>query len=373
MKIFILANDTTNLYNHRFEIVQRLRDTGYKIEIFADLQDFQKEFNQLGCKLTQIKINRHKKNPFKDLYVFYTYYKLLKYNKPDMVLTYNIKPNIYGGLACRLLGLRYFSNITGLGTAVEYPGFLQKITIFLYRFAMKNAQVIFFQNAENRLFFEKHKLLSKNTKIVLLPGSGVNLKKYPPLPYPQTEETHFLFIARILKEKGIDMFLSAARKFANSKIKFHIVGPFDCRAYQAKVKAAVKEGIVFYHGQQKDMTPFFKECSCLLHPSWYPEGMSNVLLEAAASARPAITTNRAGCRETVEERKTGFIVPIQDEKAFLQAVENFLTLPLEERKQMGLKARAKVEKEFNRDLVVKAYGEELFKISKGNLSGATYE
>ena len=363
MEIAILANDTTNLYNHRFEVILALSQAGYKVKIVADLQDYQKEFIKIGCKLTQILVNRHQKNPFNDLRVFYTYYKWLKKNKPDIVLTYNIKPNIYGGLACRLLGLKYLPNITGLGTAVEYPGILQKITIFLYRLAVKKANTIFFQNSENRAFFEKHNLLSKDTKIVLLPGSGVNLGKYPPLPYPQTGETHFLFIARILREKGIDLYLSAARKFGNSDIKFHICGPFDCADYQTKVEAAVKEEKVIYHGQQKDMKPFFEQCACLLHPSWYPEGMSNVLLEAAASARPAITTNRAGCREIVEDGKTGFIVPVQDEKAFLSAVEKFLNLSWQERQQMGLNARAKVEKEFDRNLVVSAYLKELKEIS----------
>lgn len=362
MEITILANDTTNLYNHRFEVVQGLVQAGYRIEIIADLQHFQKDFTKIGCKLTQIAFKRHQKNPFNDLILFKTYYKLLKKSKPNCVLTYNIKPNIYGGLACRLLGIKYLTNITGLGTAVEYPGLLQKITTFLYRLAMKKAYTIFFQNTENRAFFEKHKLIGSKTRIVLLPGSGVNLQKHQPLPYPK-EETNFLFVARILKEKGIDMYLSAARKFSAKNIKFHIVGPFDSPDYQNKVEQSAKEGFVIYHGQQKDMTPFFKESACLLHPSWYPEGMSNVLLEAAASARPVITTNRAGCCEIVEDGKTGFIVPVQDEQSFLKAIENFLALPWDKKRQMGLVARAKVEKEFDRNLVVKEYLKQIKQLS----------
>ena len=358
MKITILANDTTNLYNHRFEVVNALAQAGYEIEIIADLQHFQGEFRKIGCKLTQITVNRHQKNPLNDFRVFCCYYKLLKKTKPQAVLTYNIKPNIYGGLACRILGLKYLPNITGLGTAVEYPGALQKLTVFLYKFAMKKANTIFFQNAENQAFFEERGLVCKKTKIVLLPGSGVNLQKHLPLPYPKGE-INFLFVARILKEKGIDMYLSAARKFATEKIKFNIVGPFDSPDYQNKVEKAAKEGFVIYHGQQKDMNPFFKECACLLHPSWYPEGMSNVLLEASASARPSITTNRSGCREIVDEGKTGFIVPVQDEKAFLKAVEKFLALSWDKRREMGLAARTKVEKEFDRNLVIKAYLKEL--------------
>ena len=334
MKIAILINDTTSLYNHRFEVIRGLVETGYQIEIITQEEHFSQEFISLGCTVTLLIVNRHQKNPLNDLKVLYTYYKLLKASKPDVVLTYNIKPNVYGGMACQLLGLTYMPNITGLGTAVEYPGMLQKITVLLYKLGMRKAHTIFFQNTANRAFFEERGILRKSTKAVLLPGSGVNLTKHLPMPYPNAQETHFLFVARILKEKGIDMYLTAAKKFSGPKVKFHICGPFDSSDYQTKVEQAVKDGFVLYHGQQKDMKPFFEQCACLLHPSWYPEGMSNVLLETAASARPAITTNRAGCREVVEDGKTGFIVPVQDEQAFLQAVEKFLDLPREWRKNL---------------------------------------
>lgn len=359
MKIAILINDTTSLYNHRFEVVRGLVEAGYQIEIITQEEHFSKEFISLGCTVTPLTVNRHQKNPLNDLKVLYTYYKLLEVSKPDVVLTYNIKPNVYGGIACQLLGLTYMPNITGLGTAVEYPGMLQKITVLLYKLGMRKAHTIFFQNTANRAFFEEYGILRKSTKAVLLPGSGVNVTKHLPMLYPNAKETHFLFVARILKEKGIDMYLEAAKRFSSPTVKFHICGPFDSPDYQTKVEAAAKAGTVIYHGQQKDMKPFFEQCACLLHPSWYPEGISNVLLEAAASARPAITTNRAGCREVVEDGKTGFIVPVQDEQAFLLAVDRFLTLPWEERKQMGLNARAKVEKEFDRQLVVDAYLKEL--------------
>jgi len=359
MKIVILGNDTTNLYKPRFEVVRGLVQAGHQVEIIAQIQYFTQEFESLGCTLTPLTVNRHQKNPLNDLKVLYTYYKLLKKSKPDVVLTYNIKPNVYGGMACQLLKIPYMPNITGLGTAVEYPGLLQKITVFLYKLGMRKAHTIFFQNTANRTFFEERHLISKHTKTVLLPGSGVNLTKHLPMPYPNSQETHFLFVARILKEKGIDMYLEASKRFSSPTVKFHICGPFDSPNYQEKVEQAAKDGFVLYHGQQKDMKPFFEQCACLLHPSWYPEGMSNVLLETAASARPAITTNRAGCREVVEDGKTGFIVPVQDESAFLRAVEKFLALPWEERKQMGLNARARVEKEFDRQLVVDAYVKEL--------------
>ncbi|MBR5151275.1 MAG: hypothetical protein IKW71_00360, partial [Elusimicrobiaceae bacterium] len=253
VKIAILANDTTNLYNHRFEVVRGLVRAGYQVEIIAQQQHFIQEFESLGCTLTHLAINRHQKNPLNDLKILYTYYKLLKSSKPDVVLTYNIKPNVYGGFACQLRKIPYMPNITGLGTAVEYPGMLQKITVLLYKVGLRKAHTIFFQNAENQTFFEERGIIHKHTESVLLPGSGVNLDKYPVLPYPPQGETHFLFVARILREKGIDMYLAAARKFSGPKIKFHICGPFDSPNYQTKVEQAVKDGFVLYHGQQKNM------------------------------------------------------------------------------------------------------------------------
>ncbi len=359
MKIAILSNNTNSLFGQRRELLTTFVQAGYTVLIVAAQGMHDQELEHLGCRLYPIHFNRRHTNPYEDIKLLRQYYKQLKQLQPDVVLSYHIKPNIYGGLACQLLKIPYLPNITGLGTAVEYPGILQKLTVLLYKLSLRKAHTIFFQNTANQAFFEQHGLISRQTRTVLLPGSGVNLESHPALPYPQEGEINFLFVARILKEKGIDMYLSAARTFSGPDVKFHICGAFDTPDYQAKVEQAVQEGHLMYHGQQKDMQPFFKACACLLHPSWYPEGMSNVLLEAAASARPAITTNRPGCREIVEDGKTGFIIPVQDEKAFLQAVEKFLAMPWEKRREMGLNARAKVEKEFNRQIVVDAYVKQL--------------
>lgn len=359
MKIAILSNNTSSLFGQRKEVLISLLQAKHNLAILAPVGQFEAELKEMGCHLSPVIVNRKNTNPVENFKLFFQYYKQLKKLKPDVMLSYHIKPNIYGGLACQWLKIPYLPNITGLGTAVEYPGKLQKLTIFLYKLAMHQAYAIFFQNTDNKKFFKKHGIVVKQTHEVLLPGSGINLTDFSPLPYPMQEQTHFLFVSRILKEKGIDLYLAAARRFSTPNVKFHICGAFDSQDYQAKVEQAVKDEFVIYHGQQKDMKPFFEQCSCLLHPSWYPEGMSNVLLEAAASARPAITTNRPGCREVVEDGKTGFVVPVQDEQAFLSAVEKFLALPWEKRREMGLNARAKVEKEFDRQIVVDAYLKEI--------------
>ncbi len=359
MKAALLANDTTYTYNLRKEIIARLIREGYEVDIFGEMIFFQDELKSMGCNLVEISTGRHGTNPIKDLNLLSTYIRKLRKSKPDVVISYNIKPNAYGGMACKLLKIPYIPNITGLGTPLENPGKIQKLAILLYKTGISGAKCVFFQNEENCEFFKKHGMLAKNSRYIILPGSGVNLETHPVLPYPEGDIVNFLFAGRVLKEKGIDLFLAAARKYHNDNIKFHICGMSDDEKYKDILKDEQENGVIEYHGEQKELTPFYEMCSCFLFPSYYPEGMSNVLLEAAASGRPLITADRAGCRETVEDGVTGFLVPANNEKAVIDAVRKFLSMTHEERKKMGLEGRRKIEKEFNRRIVVDTYIREI--------------
>lgn len=359
MQVMMIANDTTFIYNLRREILQGLISEGYTVKVVAQVLAFQAELETLGCEVIGLDTARHGTNPFADLVLLGKYLRILKEHKPDVVLTNNIKPNVYAGLACKLLGIKYITNVTGLGTPVENPGFMQKLTTRLYKLGVSGAACVFFQNADNEKFFRDRNMLSKKSSVRLLPGSGVNLQAHPIKPYPEGEQIRFLFAARIMKEKGIDLFLAAARKYHSENVIFDVCGMCDDEKYLQILQDANKEGIVVYHGLQKDMNPFYEQCSCFLYPSYYPEGMSNVLLEAAASGRPVIAADRGGCRETVEDGVTGYLVPVNDEAAVLEAVEKFLSLTWEERRDMGLAGRAKVEKEFDRKIVVQAYVDEV--------------
>ena len=208
----------------------------------------------------------------------------------------------------------------------------------------------------------QHNMLKSGARTRVLPGSGVDLVKHPVLPWPENEKIHFLFTARVMKEKGIDLFLAAARRFASENVIFDVCGACDDENYKEILN---NEKCVTYHGEQKDMTPFYSECSCFLYPSYYPEGMSNVLLEAAASGRPVIAADRAGCRETLDDGVTGFLVPVNDEKAVIEATEKILQMSSEERKAMGLRGSEKIRREFDRKLVVEAYWEEIQSITRG--------
>lgn len=364
-KVLILANDTTYTYNLRNEIIERLNEDGYGVAVACRALLLQKELQALGAGIIPVETDRHGKNPISDLLLLTKYLRIIKAEKPDVVLTYNIKPNVYGGIACQMAGIPYVANITGLGTPVEYPGVLQKISIRLYRAGVAKADCVFFQNEENRRFFLSHQMLPGGARVRMLPGSGVSLKIHKPMPYPQEgERINFLLVARVMKEKGIELYHAAAKRVYSThpNVMFHICGKCEDEKYMRVLKEAEESRFISYHGEQRDMVPFFAMAHCIVHPSYYPEGMSNVLLEAAAHCRPIIASDRAGCRETVDDGKSGFVIPVKDEDALVDALERFLALNWTQRRDMGLAGRAKIEREFDRQIVVKAYMEEIERI-----------
>ncbi len=358
-KVLIICNMDIVLYNFRKEIVHRLLKEGYEVYVTFPKGDWAEYFEKLGCKYIETTVDRRGMNPLKDFKLLKSYNRIMKEIKPDYVLTFTIKPNIYGGLAAKHNNIQYIANITGLGSALENNGFAQKLTVMLYKIAFKKLKRVFFQNEENMQFFVNKKIAIGKHR--LIPGSGVNLEEFKIMPYPvQDKPLEFLFIGRVMKEKGIDQYIEMAKRIKQkySNVIFHILG-FCEEEYQDTLKKLQEDGVLIYHGMQKDIRPFMLNSCCTIHPSYYPEGMSNVLLESAASGRPVITTNRSGCRETVDDGISGYIVPIKDIDALTSKVEQFINLPYEEKVKMGQAGRRKVEKEFDRNIVVDAYMEEI--------------
>ena len=362
MRILVLSNSFVGLHSFRKEVFQEFRNQGWEVIISSPVGKDEKKaewFRNIGCEIIDTQFNRQGMNPLTDFKLMLTYRKIMKQVKADLILSYTIKPNRYGGLAAKFCKVPQLANVTGLGTAVEYPGMLQKFTIMLYKFCMNKTRLVFFQNSANRQFCLNHKMVKGRSQ--LIPGSGVNLEYHTQKLYPSAEEpVRFLFISRIRVDKGIEEYLAAAETIRkeNSNTEFHIVG--GCEGdYESRLKQMTEEGIVCYHGMQSDVRPFIEQASCIIHPSFYPEGMSNVLLEACSAGRPVITTDRSGCGEIVESGKTGFIVHQQDKQDVIEKVRMFLTKDYEERKQMGVAARKKVEREFDRQIVVKAYVDEI--------------
>lgn len=359
--ILILANHGLTIYKFRMELVERLVADGHDVHVSCPYVECVDKIIGAGCKHHDIKISRHGMNPLADGMIILKYVLLIKKVKPDIVFCYTIKPNIYGSIACRVCGVPCVVNITGLGTAVENPGFSQKIAVALYRIALKKVQRIFFQNTENRQFFIDRNLYVD--KHALLPGSGVNLDRFSPLPYP-TEDSgiHLAYISRVMREKGFDEYVAAAKHFhkkqSNFQVTFHVCG-FCEQEYQSQLDELSKDGVFVYHGMVDDVRMVLMKVHCTVHPSFYPEGMSNVLLESSACARPIITTDRSGCREAIDDGVNGFVVKQRDSADLIDKIERFLSLSHEQKVQMGLAGRVKVEKEFDRQIVVEAYLKEV--------------
>ena len=360
MKILIVANADIGLYKFRKELLEELVKEN-EVYIALPIGEFYAELVAIGCHYIETKLDRHGTNPFKELNVVHLYKSIIKELKPDIVFTYTIKPNVYAGIACASIGVPYVANVTGLGTAVENPGLMQLISINLYRYGLRKAQKVFFQNAENRDFMIKKGIVKGAHD--MLPGSGVNLENYSVSDYPNGDSIDFVFVSRIMKEKGIDQYLDAAIEIRkrHPETRFHICG-FCEQAYEEKLRKMHSDGTIIYHGLVKDMAAFYRQMSCTVHPTYYPEGLSNVLLESAASGRPIITTNRSGCREVVDNGVNGYVVEEKNSKDLIEKIEMFLAKSVEERKAMGLAGRAKVEKEFNRQIVIEKYLGELKKV-----------
>ena len=196
------ANDTTFVYNLRREILKKLIDSGYRVTVMAQILNFEQELHSIGCEIINIETERQGKNPLKDIVLFKKYYRALKGSRPDIMLGNNIKPNVYAGIACQILGIKYIPNVTGLGTPVENPGPLQKLTIQLYKVGVAGASCIFFQNSENQAFFENHHMMPKHAEVRLLPGSGVDLDAHPAFEYPDGDTIHFQYTSKNSQGKG---------------------------------------------------------------------------------------------------------------------------------------------------------------------------
>lgn len=353
-KVLILANSSGGLYDFRNELVLRLLE---KYEVTASLPDDvrTKELSREGCRIIKIPINRRGVNPAEDFKLMLAYRKLLKEEKPDLVLTYTIKPNIYGGLLSRMMKVPYVVTVTGLGSTFQKQGIFLKMIVALYRMGLKKASCVFFQNRENQGIFEKYGISGKKARLVS--GSGVNLKRHSFEPYPEEEKTRFLYVGRMMREKGIEELLEAAKQLHGGDVSFELLGYPD-EDYQDRLEAYEKKGYITQLGFHPDVHEYMKSASALVLPT-YHEGMSNVLMEASATGRPVIASNISGCREVFEEGVTGFGCEPKSSEDLIRALSEFLKLSVEERAKMGHNARIKMEKEFDREKVADAYMEEI--------------
>ena len=314
----------------------------------------------MGCHIVETEIDRRGVNPIKDLKLILFYKKIIPQINPDIIFSYTIKPNIYGTMASNGK-YKQVCNITGTGATFLRKSLVSTVCKMLYKLSIKKCYKVFFQNTGDRDFFIKERLVRNN--YAMLPGSGCNLNQHSFKPLPSDEEIRFLFIGRVMKLKGIDQFLQAAeiirKKYANTK--FIIAGWNEQPEYMKLVENAQKAGWVEYIGFRKDIDTWIEKCHCTILPSHGGEGVPNVLLESASTGRICIGSKINGTMDVIEDGKTGYLFNTGDGQDLASKIEKFILLSKEEKNAMGLAGRKKVEREFDRQIVIDKYLEEVEK------------
>lgn len=373
MKILILANSDVGLFRFRKELLVELTNPGkynkensksYEVYVSLPKGEFSKKIEDIGVEIIDTKMDRRGVNPIKDLFLLFNYLKILREIKPDLVLTYTIKPNCYGGIACRLMKVPYITNITGVGTSLQRRGIISSIVKTLYKMGLKKAQAVFFQNASNKKFFESE-ILNKLDSI-LIPGSGVNVDSLVVKEYPIEKQIKFITIARVMKDKGILELLEAASeiKDKHNDVEFYLVGDLEETALGIELNKKVSAGIINYLGFRKDIYELISDSHCTIHPS-YHEGLSNVLLESAALARPTLASDIPGCSETLIDGESGYLFKSKDVSSLVEAIEKFLILSHDDKKNFGIRNRKHIEENFDRKIVISKYLQEIKKVTGG--------
>jgi len=365
-KILILTNSIGFLYNFKYELLERLINE--KFEIYFSIPESKndtrvKKIIELGCNYVETNLDRRSKNPFKDLNLVKQYETIVKKIRPNIIISYTIKPNIYGSYVAKKYKIPIIINVTGLGSGFNNDN-TKWLVERMYKHACKNAYTIFFENEANYNYFIENKITKKD-KSKIIPGSGVNLEKFKPMEKAKEDGiVRFLFIGRIMKEKGIEEYLRAAEYIVDkySNVEFQILGPFEEEKYK-EIILNNNNSKIKYLGVSYDVRNEIKEIDCIINPT-YHEGMSNVLLEGAAMAKPLLASNIPGCREIVDNGVNGYLFEPKNETSLIKTIEIFLSQNESDRIKMGIASRRKVERTFDRNLVIDVYLEEIARILK---------
>ena len=352
-KVLIISNGYLAL-SYRRELIIKLIEEGYDVFISIPKSEKTEFFTNIGCKIIDTPIQRRGINPFKDMLLVLKYTRIMKKIDPDVVLTYTIKPNVYGTFAASIYKKPIIINITGVGSAFAASK-LRYIASLLYKYACRKAYFVFFQNESNYSLFVSNKFVEPN-KTKVIPGSGVNIERFKPVGKQSKDEIiKFLFIGRIMKEKGIEEYLQTAdiitKKYPNTE--FQILGMFEEEKYRDVILINENPRIK-YLGISDDVRNEIKEVDCIINPT-YHEGMSNVLLEGAAMGKPLISSNIPGCKEIIDDGINGYLFEARNVKQLVEKIEKFLSLDDEAKNQMGQAGRKKIEKEFDRNIVINEY------------------
>lgn len=358
-RILFLSNHYITLYAFRRELIGRLAADGHEVYISVPEDDRNKYFEALGCRLIITPMSRRGVNPLEDLELLRQYRRMMTELKPDIVFSYTIKPNIYGSLAANRMRIKQVCNITGTGATFLGGGLVSHVAKMMYRLSVRRAYKVFFQNTGDRDFFVSRGMAPADSQ--LLPGSGVNLEQHSLCPMPEGETVSFIYIGRVMAVKGIEQYLACAAHIRSRYpyTRFYIAGFIEEARFEPVIKAACEKGDIEYLGFQEDIDQWLRRCHCVILPSLGGEGVPNALLEAAATGRACIASRVNGSVDAVEEGRTGYLFAPGSERELIEKAEQFLSLSREEQSAMGLAGRAKMEREFDRELVIARYMKEV--------------
>lgn len=363
-KIAIISNVSWNLYNFRLSLMKAMQNEGYEVIAIASYDEYSQKIIDAGFEFHNIKMNAQGVNPLEDMKTLFHFYKLFKSIKPDYVCQYTIKPNIYGSFAARLLNIKTINNIAGLGNLFIKEGFITKIAKFLYKISQSNVNKVFFQNRDDFAFFINQGIV-KPAQCDILPGSGVDTKRFRPTVKEQSNTLHFLHISRMIWEKGIGEYVEAARiiKSRYPNVEFSLLGFLDVENPGAisrdQMNQWIDEGVITYLGVSDNVDEVIATADCVVLPSYYREGTPKALLESASSAKPIITTDNVGCRDVVDHGINGYLCEPRSAEDLAEKIEMFIKLTPHEQKMMGKQSRFKIQHEFDERIVINRYLEAL--------------
>lgn len=360
--IVLVANTTWNIYNFRLNLIDTFTEAGYNVVVVAPVDEYI-QYKETYPKVKHFglrTLDRDGMNPVKDILLILELWRRYRIIKPDLIIHFTNKPNIFGTIAAKLAGCKNISVVTGLGYTFIHNGWMQQAITYLYRFAAGWMNNLIFENNRDKNYFVEHGIVDAK-KAISVKGCGVDTNYYTPEPEASNDrKTTFTFIGRLLYDKGIREFIEAARIVAgvNNSCQFWIVGELDAENPATVEKEDllqwVEDDIAYYHGFLKDVRPVITKSDCIVLPS-YREGLPRIILEGMSMGKPVITTQTAGCEETVDEAKNGYLVPIRDAAKLAEAMKKFLMLTKEEKTAMGVSGREKAMLEFDSKIISRTY------------------
>jgi glycosyltransferase involved in cell wall biosynthesis len=358
--IAITANTSWYLYNFRKNTISNLISKGFIVIVISPSDNYSPRLKNLGCEHIHISIDQNGNNIINDLLTIMTFYKIYKRIKPNVVLNFTTKNNIYSTFSAYLNNIRVINNISGLGINFSKKSFTFYILKYLYKISQPLADVIFFQNMDDMKVFSKYNIANKVKKYQVI-GSGVDLSRFSFSPTKKKIKINFLLSARLITEKGIYFYFDAASYFKNKydNVEFYLAGFIDSNNPTSinikKLEELQSKKIINYLGMSDTIEEIIKNMDCIVLPSYYSEGVPKSLLEAAAMGKPIITTDNTGCRDVVDNNFNGFLVKPRSLNSLINGISKFIDLSQEEQLRMGINSRKKAEKSFDENIIINKY------------------